>query len=48
MKGFDNAMAQYEASMNKLPGGPDYEEEEEEGEEEENEEEEEEEEGGEE
>ena len=27
MKGFDNAMAQYEASMNKLPGGPDYEEE---------------------
>ena len=30
MKGFDNAMAQWEASMNKLPGGPDYEEEEEE------------------
>jgi hypothetical protein len=28
MKGFDNAMAQWEASMNKLPGGPDYEEEE--------------------
>ena len=27
MKGFDNAMAQWEASMNKLPGGPDYEEE---------------------
>lgn len=26
MKGFDNAMAQWEASMNKLPGGPDYEE----------------------
>ena len=34
MKGFDNAMAQWEASMNKLPGGPDYEEEEEEDEEE--------------
>lgn len=33
MKGFDNAMAQWEASMNKLPGGPDYEEEEEEEEE---------------
>tara|TARA_B110000259_G_C13948138_1_gene375610 strand:- start:851 stop:970 length:120 start_codon:yes stop_codon:yes gene_type:complete len=35
MKGFDNAMAQWEASMNKLPGGPDYEEEEEEEEDEE-------------
>jgi len=35
MKGFDNAMAQWEASMNKLPGGPDYEEEEENEEEEE-------------
>lgn len=38
MKGFDNAMAQWEASMNKLPGGPDYEEEEEEEENEEDEE----------
>ena len=37
MKGFDNAMAQWEASMNKLPGGPDYEEEEEEEEEDEEE-----------
>ena len=37
MKGFDNAMAQWEASMNKLPGGPDYEEEEEELEEDEEE-----------
>ena len=35
MKGFKNAMAQWEASMNKLPGGPDYEEEEEEEEDEE-------------
>ena len=37
MKGFDNAMAQWEASMNKLPGGPDYEEEEEENDEDEEE-----------
>tara|TARA_R110002167_G_scaffold3519_1_gene17132 strand:- start:327 stop:458 length:132 start_codon:yes stop_codon:yes gene_type:complete len=40
MKGFDNAMAQWEASMNKLPGGPDYEEEEEEEEDDEHDEEE--------
>ena len=39
MKGFDNAMAQWEASMNKLPGGPDYEEEEEENDEDDDEEE---------
>jgi len=45
MKGIDNAISQWEASMNKLPGGPDYEEQEE-GEEEENDEEDEEEEGG--
>ena len=40
MKGLDNAMAQWEASMNKLPGGPDYEEEEEEEEDDEHDEEE--------
>ena len=39
MKGFDNAMAQWEASMNKLPGGPDYQEEEEENDEDDDEEE---------
>ena len=39
MKGFKNAMAQWEASMDKLPGGPDYEEEEEENDEDDDEEE---------